>query len=266
MLQHYGEVLDSSRWEQFLNYVLFVIHVKTANISCMAVKMTSVSIDGVVYPVTITYKRVKNVNLRVNGEGDILVSLPYGVPVHVADSFLNEKKEWIVRALGKVQKKTDLIHLGDGDDYVYYYGKKYFLEVKCVYEEKLVEEGDKLVLHTPYRDSEDIMMAFYRLAGDGFKAIVRKQAVRLNKMVCDKNHLVHPSITIKYMISRWGSCTPMKHHISLSCRLIHYPEECTAYVMVHEYAHLLVPNHSKAFYDVVRQYMPDYDVYRKMLK
>ena len=91
----------------------------------MTVKMTAVSIDGVTYPVTVTYKRVKNMNLRVNGEGDILVSLPYGVPMHVVDAFLEEKKDWIARAYDKVQKKPDLIHLGSGDDYVYYYGKKY---------------------------------------------------------------------------------------------------------------------------------------------
>ena len=245
---------------------MVVFDEKTANISCMTVKMTAVSIDGVTYPITVTYKRVKNMNLRVNGEGDILVSLPYGVPMHVVDAFLEEKKDWIARAYDKVQKKPDLIHLGSGDDYVYYYGKKYPLIVKCALPEGLVEEEGRLVLHTPYRDPENIEMAFYRLACDDFRDIVRSEAIRLNKMVCDPNHLVHPSITLKYMTSRWGSCTPMKHHISLSYRLIHYPKACTAYVMLHEYAHLLVPNHSKAFYDVIRQYMPDYDVYRKILK
>ena len=70
---------------------MVVFDEKTANISCMTVKMTAVSIDGVTYPVTVTYKRVKNMNLRVNGEGDILVSLPYGVPMHVVDAFLEEK-------------------------------------------------------------------------------------------------------------------------------------------------------------------------------
>lgn len=59
----------------------------------MTVKMTSVSIDGVTYPVTVTYKRVKNMNLRVNGEGNILVSLPYGVPMHIVNSFLEERMD-----------------------------------------------------------------------------------------------------------------------------------------------------------------------------
>lgn len=228
--------------------------------------MTTVDINGVTYPVTVTYKRVKNMNLRVNDDGEISISLPLRTPMYAVDSFLAEKKDWIAKALGKVHEKEDLIRLGKGDDYAYYYGKKYPVEVKCVLPPGFMKENDKLVLHTPYRDAEDLEMKFYHLASDSFRDIVRTNAIRLNKVICDPIHLVHPSITIKYMTSRWGSCTPMKHHISLSYRLMHYPKECTAYVMLHEYAHLLVPNHSKAFYDVIRQYMPDYEVYRKMMR
>lgn len=239
---------------------------KTAKIVAMEKRMTTVEISGVIYPVTVTRKRVKNLNLRVNGDGEISVSLPYGVSMRVLDAFLKEKKEWIAHALGKVQAKEELIHIGDGDDYAYYYGKKYPLEVKCALPACFKEEDGKLIMHTPYRDPEDVEMEFYFLASDSLRAIVKKHAIDLNKRVCDPNHLVHPSITLKYMTSRWGSCTPAKHHISLSYRLMHFPEGCIAYVMLHEYAHLLVPNHSKAFYDVVRQYMPDYEVYRKMMK
>jgi len=34
--------------------------------------------------------------------------------------------------------------------------------------------------------------------------------------------------------------------------------QCLDYVLLHEYAHLLVPNHSKKFYDLVGSFMPDY--------
>ena len=60
------------------------------------------------------------------------------------------------------------------------------------------------------------------------------------------------------MKSRWGVCFPNKHSITLSTRLIHYPVECFEYVLLHEYAHFLVPNHSKEFYEVIEKYMPDY--------
>jgi predicted metal-dependent hydrolase len=47
--------------------------------------------------------------------------------------------------------------------------------------------------------------------------------------------------------SRWGSCTPATGEIRLSHRLAPWPEFVVDAVLVHELAHLVEPNHSKAF-------------------
>ena len=46
---------------------------------------------------------------------------------------------------------------------------------------------------------------------------------------------------------RWGSCTPATGEIRLSHRLQPWPAFVTDSVLVHELAHLVEPNHSKAF-------------------
>ena len=51
---------------------------------------------------------------------------------------------------------------------------------------------------------------------------------------------------------------PSKNQITLNLQLIHYDEKFIEYVVLHEYAHLIQPNHSKAFYHVIEKYMPDY--------
>ena len=84
--------------------------------------------------------------------------------------------------------------------------------------------------------------------------------------ICRNHHLQLPVITVRDMRSRWGSCTPSKGTIRISSRLIHYPEECLQYVLLHEYAHLLQANHSRAFYKIVQTYMPDYKEREKLLK
>jgi predicted metal-dependent hydrolase len=53
---------------------------------------------------------------------------------------------------------------------------------------------------------------------------------------------------------RWGSCTPADRTIRLSHRLRELPEWVADYVLVHELAHLLVPDHSAAFWDLVARY------------
>ncbi|MDE7289628.1 MAG: M48 family metallopeptidase, partial [Oscillospiraceae bacterium] len=73
-------------------------------------------------------------------------------------------------------------------------------------------------------------------------------------------------LQIRSMTSRWGSCHISDNKIVMNSRLALYPEVCAAYVFIHEYAHFIVPNHSKDFYAVVGDLMPDYKICINMLK
>lgn len=53
---------------------------------------------------------------------------------------------------------------------------------------------------------------------------------------------------------RWGSCTPSTGTIRLSDRLRSMPDWVVDYVLLHELAHLLVPDHSPAFWAMVERY------------
>lgn len=72
-------------------------------------------------------------------------------------------------------------------------------------------------------------------------------------------------ITITGAKTRFGSCSS-KGNICYSYRLMLYPEPAREYVIVHELSHLLEMNHSKNFYKIVEQFMPDYKERRRMLK
>lgn len=53
---------------------------------------------------------------------------------------------------------------------------------------------------------------------------------------------------------RFGSCTPSTRSIRLSHRLAEMPTWVLDYVIVHELAHLLQPNHSPRFWKLVNRY------------
>ena len=65
--------------------------------------------------------------------------------------------------------------------------------------------------------------------------------------------------------SRFGSCSG-KNSLCFSWRLMAYPPEAVDYVVVHELAHITVKNHSRAFYRLVEQYLPDWRERRELLK
>ena len=54
--------------------------------------------------------------------------------------------------------------------------------------------------------------------------------------------------------TRFGSCTPSSAAIRLSQRLAKTPQWVRDYVLVHELAHLVEPNHSPRFWQLVHQY------------
>lgn len=62
------------------------------------------------------------------------------------------------------------------------------------------------------------------------------------------------SIGWSNMATQWGSCTPSKKTIRLSTRLAGFPHWVLDYVIVHELAHISVPDHSAAFWALVHRY------------
>ncbi len=62
---------------------------------------------------------------------------------------------------------------------------------------------------------------------------------------------------IKYVTnqnSRFGSCTTEDGTIRISDRLADMPSWVRDYVIVHELAHIIQPNHSKKFWELVNRY------------
>jgi len=63
--------------------------------------------------------------------------------------------------------------------------------------------------------------------------------------------------SIRYVANqrdRYGSCTPDDRSIRLSHVIADYPDWVRDYVIVHELAHLRVPDHSPYFWQLVRRY------------
>lgn len=75
-----------------------------------------------------------------------------------------------------------------------------------------------------------------------------------------------PEIKVKSLRAAWGICHTRDKYISLSKRLYLKPVEAVEYVILHEYAHFVHPNHQKEFYDLIESIMPDYKLRKALLK
>jgi predicted metal-dependent hydrolase len=78
-------------------------------------------------------------------------------------------------------------------------------------------------------------------------------------------HVQPMALRLSNAKTRWGSCHP-SGRVSLNWRLIQLPIALLDYVVVHELAHLLVPNHSVGFWRHVESVLPDYLARRRALR
>ncbi len=68
------------------------------------------------------------------------------------------------------------------------------------------------------------------------------------------------------MTSKWGVCNIREKTITLNLELIKMDTKYLDYVIAHELSHLVYPNHSSDFWNVVSKYVNDYKKYRKEMK
>ena len=77
-------------------------------------------------------------------------------------------------------------------------------------------------------------------------------------------NFAYNKISIKNQKTCWGSCSK-KGNLNFNYKIALLPEELADYVVVHEICHLKEFNHSKSFWDLVSQTIPDYMKKRKAL-
>jgi len=72
-------------------------------------------------------------------------------------------------------------------------------------------------------------------------------------------------VRLRHMVSRFGSCS-RGGRIALNTALLFVPPILLESVIIHELAHVLHPNHSRAFWGAVTNVMPEYKEHRKALR
>lgn len=222
---------------------------------------------------TLTYllerKPVKNINLRIKSDGSVCVSANNRVPVWRIEDFIIEKQNYIERAIREYSRKNTQELASkqyvNGETFGFL-GKSLCLKVKEAETERV--ETDETYLYLYLKQTENFTKK-ERLVQQWFK----EQTVQVFSEIIEsiypqfeKYGVPYPKITIRSMTSRWGSCQPVKARITLNAWLIATPKECIEYVVVHEFAHFIHPNHSKQFWAFVESMMPDYRERKTMLR
>ena len=207
------------------------------------------------YPITYTLviKQVKNINMRISPKGEIVVSANPFVPLDKIDEFVSSKVSWIVEHQKKVVEKAQRCLLSDKE--IMLFGKQLKIK-KSAGRYNYVSYDDKY-LYVQLKQDADVEKVITQFLNKLCKDVFMDVATLTCNSLKDYQ-IPFPEVKIRTMKSRWGSCTPARNTITLNKKLIHYPLEFIEYEVLHEFVHFIQPNHSKAFYNIIENYMPDY--------
>lgn len=198
-------------------------------------------LDGQVYEVVITYKRIRNIHFRFDGE-KYLISCPKRTPVSMIKSGLDK----YAKKLRDRNPKTQAF----GDDYIYLFGQK----VVVTYPGELYLDAETKI---SFKDVNDLLKKCR-------KYFLNYVTARTN-YYADRMKAPRYFVKVRQMGSRYGSNNKQAKVITYSLTLLHYSPEIIDSVVVHELAHCFVYDHSDKFYRVVYSYCPEYDIFRKKL-
>jgi len=107
-----------------------------------------------------------------------------------------------------------------------------------------------------------------KLSEEEIKDLKKKAKKIILPLVEDYSEImgvIYNRVAFRTQKTRWGSCSK-EGNLNFNCLLALCPEPVIRYVVVHELSHRVHMNHSKAFWQLVEEFMPDYKEHRKWLR
>ena len=214
-------------------------------------------------------KRIRNINVRVRRDGTLYCSLPYYASVSEAEAFIISKQDYLLKSLDSVinDEKTKSLsrQFFDGEVFTIL-GKPYVLKV--LESSKNLCRADDGVITLEVTDTSDYRTR-YMTYEKWRRRCIRSVIVDLcNEMypLFERRGVASPKkITLGEYKSFWGECFAKRGELKFSYRLFEKDREIIRYVVVHEFAHFIEPNHSSRFWAIVADIVPDYNELRNRL-
>jgi predicted metal-dependent hydrolase len=208
------------------------------------------------------YKNIKNLNLSVKPDQSIYVSVPLNTPINRVESFVESKTEWILKK--RKEFNTTKTMQNEKKEYVSgetfkYLGRQYRLKIKeTTSKEHVTIKSGYILLYVKKKDDikrkKNLLNTWFKnRAHIVFQEVMNEVYPLVENIIKAK-----PSLKIKVMTKRWGSCLKSKNVVLLNYELIKAPKYCISYVVLHEFIHFSYKNHDPKFYNLLTVLMPDW--------
>jgi predicted metal-dependent hydrolase len=204
----------------------------------------------------------KTASIYIERDGEVSVFVPDELTDLQVEELLENKRRWIYRNqaewkdLNATRVQREFVN-GEG-----------FLYLGRTYRLKLVDEQEALLV---LRDGHFCLLSDGSTpnADAAFKEFYRnKGRVRISERVSffeERMGVKCKSIRVMELKNRWASCTT-DGGLNFHWKCMMAPPVVLDYIVVHELAHLIHANHTKAFWNEVDKVLPDYADLKEWLR
>lgn len=202
----------------------------------------------------------KTLTVSVERDRSVVVRAPNGTSAEKIRTAVEGKKLWLYEKTRHAQKYDELALSKEfiSGASILYLGKSYKLDVTKDDFEGVHFNGRFLLSQSLLADAALHFKKWYI-------AQAKKKLVPRVEYHARQLGVEYSRVLISDMRYRWGSCTP-SNSLNFNWRLIKAPMNVVEYVIVHELAHLMEPNHTTRFWGIVRNQVPKYGSAKEWLK
>lgn len=204
-------------------------------------------------PVSVRCGDLKHLRITVRPpKGEVRVSAPRRVSQRQIVEFVASRIDWITSARCRLTLPEE--------SGVWVWGRLIDLDVRLEPGRPRADlTDDALLVYAPEREAIGPAIAAWRK-----RALSRE----LPSLLADWQPRIGvraSRLTLRPMTTRWGSCNHRTGRLTFNTELTRHDPACLEYVVVHELAHLLVPDHGRRFRAILDHHLPDWRSRQRLL-
>lgn len=221
----------------------------------MTQKRKTITIDGLPEIELRPSKRARRVRLAVSSDHKFYVVKPSYVSVADVTTFIASNKGWLKKQIEKLPPK---LSFHDGQKISQHKTLK-VVKSDNAHGEKITETPERVTIRLERNeklDDDHTTKALVEYLIKIWRSEAKKYLPYELKRLSDDTGLKYNDLRLKYLHSRWGSCST-RNNINLNIQLMRLDKKLIRHVLLHELVHTREHNHSQKFWEIFESFEAD---------
>ena len=222
-------------------------------------------LEGEEIPVRLRRLKTRNLRLRLNRKGELSISLPPHLSLREVEAFVSQHLDWLETSRQKLARLRDRLsppfELRDGAALpVLDHTVRLVLQPEENLPSRWQQSDGRLILRGRFTPEQTC-----RVVVQWYRATARAFLLERVPQLAEPMGVRYKKIRVGNQRSLWGSCS-RRGTLSFNWRIVLLAPDTADYLIIHELAHLLQPNHSPKFWEIVARFCPEFRRHKKILR